>query len=224
LESLRVEKEYRLGIELTGEVSTRNALFRLPPGALPLGESRHLVFPELVMIAQDRIALTGPNGSGKSTLLRHIISQLTLPEERVICLPQELEPAVARQSLAELRQLSGPRLGEVMAYISRLGSRPDSLLDSENPSPGELRKILLALGITRRPHLIIMDEPTNHLDLPSIECLENALDATVCGLLLVAHDERFLGHLVNRRWIIASQLDRRAPGFHLRIAVTHGGE
>lgn len=224
LVSLRVEKEYRLGIELTGEVSTRNALFRLPPGELPLGESRDLVFPELVMSAQDRIALTGPNGSGKSTLLRHIVSQLILPEERVIYLPQELEPTAARQSLAELRQLPSPRLGEVMACISRLGSRPERLLESENPSPGELRKILLALGIARRPHLIIMDEPTNHLDLPSIECLEEALDATVCGLLLVAHDERFLARLATKRWIIASQLDRRTSGFHLQVAVTHGGE
>lgn len=224
VERLHVEKEYRLGIELGGEVSPRNALFRMPPGSLPLGEARRLAYPELIMAARDRIALTGPNGAGKSTLLRHIVSQLTLPAERVIYLPQELDPVTARQSLAQLRKLPGPRLGEVMAYISRLGSRPERLLESEDPSPGELRKILLALGITCRPFLIIMDEPTNHLDLPSIECMEEALNSTVCGLLLVAHDERFLSRLAERRWVIVSTLDRRAPGFHLRIAATSGGD
>jgi ATPase subunit of ABC transporter with duplicated ATPase domains len=45
-----------------------------------------------------------------------------------------------------------------------------------------------------------MDEPTNHMDLPSIECLEDALDDCPCGLLLVSHDRRFLERLTRRRW------------------------
>ncbi len=70
------------------------------------------------------------------------------------------------------------------------------------PSPGELRKLLLALGLANEPWLIVMDEPTNHLDLPSIECLEDALAECPCGQLLVSHDERFLGRLTNRTWRI----------------------
>ena len=92
----------------------------------------------------------------------------------------------------------------MMTAVSRLGSRPHRLLESAEPSPGEIRKILLALGIARVPHLIVMDEPTNHLDLPSIECLEEALDGCPCGLLLVSHDERFLARLTTTRWRIAS--------------------
>ena len=53
-----------------------------------------------------------------------------------------------------------------MIIIRRLGSAPDGLLNSAAPSPGETRKLLLALGMTRAPEIIIMDEPTNHLDLP----------------------------------------------------------
>jgi macrolide transport system ATP-binding/permease protein len=87
-----------------------------------------------------------------------------------------------------------------MTIVSRLGSRPELLLRSVEPSPGELRKLLLARGISRAPYLIVMDEPTNHLDLPSIECLEEALADCPCGLLLVSHDERFLGRLTGTRW------------------------
>jgi ATPase subunit of ABC transporter with duplicated ATPase domains len=63
--------------------------------------------------------------------------------------------------------------------------------------------LLLGLGIARRPHLVVMDEPTNHLDLPSIECLEEALEGCPCGLLLVSHDLRLLSRLTQIRWRIA---------------------
>ncbi len=69
---------------------------------------------------------------------------------------------------------------------------------------GELRKLLLALGVARRPWLIVMDEPTNHLDLPSIEYLEAALGECVSALLLVSHDLRFLGKLTRTRWEISA--------------------
>ena len=87
-----------------------------------------------------------------------------------------------------------------MTSVSELGSRPGRLLESEQSSPGEIRKILLALGVNRGPHLIIMDEPTNHMDLPSIQCLEEALADCPCALLLVSHDEHFLRKLVEIRW------------------------
>jgi ATPase subunit of ABC transporter with duplicated ATPase domains len=70
---------------------------------------------------------------------------------------------------------------------------------------------MLALGVSRRPHLIVMDEPTNHLDLPSIECLEEALDACVCGLLLVSHDLYFLRRLCRTWWKTGPGAGRCCP-------------
>ena len=90
-----------------------------------------------------------------------------------------------------------------MSLIKRLGSEPGRLLETELPSPGELRKLCLAVGISKAPELIIMDEPTNHLDLPSVECLENALKDCQCSLLLVSHDYYFLEKLTNIRWDIS---------------------
>ena len=167
-------------------------------------QARTLKHPDLVMRPDDRVALSGPNGGGKSTLVRHLLRRLNIEAARLVYMPQEINAGQAREILAEVRSLPRTELGRMMTAVSRLGSRPHRLLESAEPSPGEIRKILLALGIARVPHLIIMDEPTNHLDLPSIECLEEALDGCPCGLLLVSHDERFLARLTTTRWRIAS--------------------
>jgi ATPase subunit of ABC transporter with duplicated ATPase domains len=202
LESARVEKTYELGIWLPASRSQRSALFSVPAGSLLLGDSRALHFPELVMRGDDRVAITGPNGTGKTTLVRHILANVNVPDERLTVMPQEIDAESGAEILREARASSPERLGHAMNVVSRLGSRPARLLESREPSPGELRKLLLALGMARAPHLIVMDEPTNHLDLPSIECLENALADCPCGLLLVSHDERFLDRLEPRRWHI----------------------
>jgi len=107
--------------------------------------------------------------------------------------------------MAEVRALPHDQLGHLMTVVSGLGSRLARLLETLEASPGEVRKVLLGLGILRSPYLIIMDELTNHLDLPAIECLEAALQECPCGLLLVSHDERFLGNLTGMRWELAEE-------------------
>ena len=204
-DGIHLKKTYDLGIWLGEGRSRRDVLLRVSAGALDLGGGRKLYHPDLVMRPDDRIALSGPNGGGKSTLLRSLLQKLNVETERLVYLPQEIDAEQAREILNEARALPREELGRMMTAVSRLGSRPHRLLESADPSPGEIRKILLALGIARVPHLIAMDEPTNHLDLPSIECLEQALDACPCGLLLVSHDERFLSHLTAIRWRVNAQ-------------------
>ncbi len=198
-----VRKTHELGIWMDGGYSRRDTLFRLDAGTLGLGYGRELRFPDLSMSPRDRIGLTGANGSGKSTLIRVILERRDLPPERLTYIPQEIDAPSSSALLNEVRRLPPEVLGKLMTVVSRLGSRPDRLLESAEPSPGEARKLMLGLGIARQPHLIIMDEPTNHMDLPSIECLEEALDDCPCGLLLVSHDLRFLARLTRTRWHIA---------------------
>lgn len=200
LSAIGFKKHYAMSFWLEGSVSPRKQLFTIPAGILDLDGERHISFPGLTMQRTDRIAITGANGLGKSTLIRHILRQLTIPQKHLIYLPQEIDLAETRGIMSEVRELSSEELGLVMTVVSCLGSRPARLLENLEASPGELRKVLLALGVIRRPHLIIMDEPTNHLDLPAIECLEQALTDCPCGLLLVSHDMRFLGHLTKSRW------------------------
>ena len=207
--AFHVRKEFATGFWLEdADVSRRNFVLRVPAGELPLGPGRVLAYPDLEILPTDRIALTGPNGLGKSTLLRALAPRFNVPPEHLVLVPQEIGAEESARILAEAKKLPDDRLGDVMTRFSRLGSRPGRLLESAQPSPGETRKLLLALGIARGPHLIAMDEPTNHMDLPGILCLEDALADAPCAMLLVSHDERFLARLARRRWALAET----APG------------
>jgi len=214
LAGISVRKQHDQGIWLDGARSRRDLVIDLPAGQLPMGE-RTLHFGPLSMTPTARVAITGQNGAGKSTLVHHICAQLDLPPDALLFVPQEVGAEAASELLREAKSLPGDRLGRVMTTISRLNSRPQRLLESACPSPGELRKLLLALGMARSPHLLVLDEPTNHLDLPSIESLESALAECPCALLLVSHDERFLSMLARERWPIERDRD---GDFHVGAA------
>ena len=201
VEAAHVDKDHQTGIWLPGSRSRRKLLFELAPGDISLGPERTLRLPALSMRPDARVAITGVNGSGKSTLVRHILQVVNVPADKLVVMPQELSAAAATRVLDRAHALKHDALGHLMTVVSRLGSRPQRLLDSRQPSPGEIRKLLLALGMSRAPHLIVMDEPTNHLDLPSIQALESALAECPCGLLLVSHDRRFLDGLGVTRWV-----------------------
>ena len=203
MSSIKVRKTYKMGIWISSAKSSRNTLFHLPAGSLSLGGDRWLSFSDLSMQPDDRIALTGLNGCGKSTLVNHIIRSLNLPMDHVAYLPQEIDLQASLDVMELVRDFSNEKLGQMMTVVSCLGSRPHGLLESQRPSPGEVRKLMLAIGIVKVPHLIIMDEPTNHLDLPSIKCMEQALMDCPCGLLLVSHDQRFINSLAQKRWHIS---------------------
>jgi macrolide transport system ATP-binding/permease protein len=200
LAGLKVRKEYDLSFTLVDERSPRDTLVRLTAGAIPLGGDRSLAIPDLCVSPHDRIGITGPNGSGKSTLLRHLLDHLALPPGRLLYLPQEIELAEGAERIATMRALPSDRRGEVLAFVSCLGTRPERLLAGDQPSPGEIRKLHLALGLSERPWLIIMDEPTNHLDLPAVELLEAALERLASALILVSHDRPFLTRLTTTHW------------------------
>ncbi|MFA5027896.1 MAG: ATP-binding cassette domain-containing protein, partial [Candidatus Methylomirabilota bacterium] len=202
LAAMPIEKIRRRGIWLSGARSSRRTLVSLPAGSLTVGE-RRLVHPNLTLGPCDRIALTGRNGAGKTTLLRRLLGELTLPPERIVYVPQEISAEQCASLLDLVKASDDATLGRLLTVVSRLGSFPDRVLDSQLPSPGETRKLMLALGVLREPHIVIMDEPTNHLDPPAVECLEAALAETPCALLLVSHDRAFLGRLCTVEWRLA---------------------
>ncbi len=210
LANMTVKKQYTLGIWLPSSVSKRNLLLELPAGSLSLGGRKRLHYPEVHIGPNDRIAITGPNGSGKSTLVRSIVNSLNVSQKHMTYVPQEIALGRSQELLAQALALPDDKLGHLMTIVSRLGSRPHRLLDSTEPSPGEVRKLLLAIGMTFTPHIIIMDEPTNHMDLASIECLEQALLDCPCSLVLVSHDRYFLKKLTNQTWNITPDID--SPG------------
>ena len=202
LNSIKVKKHQALGIEMTGENSKRNTLFHISAGSISLGGEKKLDFPFIAMKPGECISLTGVNGCGKSSLLSHIVQTLDISDDIIAYLPQEIDNKTSREILFQARELPGDKRGKMMTIVSRLGSMPNRHLESNDPSPGEVRKIFMATAISNEPDLIIMDEPTNHLELPSIACLEKALMMCQCGLFLVSHDKYFLDAISTIRWRI----------------------
>ncbi|MEM7221191.1 MAG: ATP-binding cassette domain-containing protein [Pseudomonadota bacterium] len=204
-DATRTAKVHETGVWLETTHSQRDFVLQVDAGACALDGQRRLVWPAVRIAAQDRIALVGANGAGKTTLLNRWLGDLNAPAERIVYLPQEISAHASRDLLAQIRDLPNDKQGMVLSIVSRLNSRPDRLLASDEPSPGEARKLLLALGILRAPHVIVLDEPTNHLDLPSIEALEGALRNCPCALILVSHDARFVSAVGARRWPLAAE-------------------
>lgn len=150
----------------------------------------------------DRILLTGPNGAGKSTLLRALLGKSSLPPDRILHLPQELDEVETHALMEDVAALDPETRGRVLGIVGVLGSDPKRVLATDAPSPGEARKLLIAMGLGTSAWVLLLDEPTNHLDLPSIERLERALEAYPGAMVVVTHDERFARNTAATIWHI----------------------
>jgi ATPase subunit of ABC transporter with duplicated ATPase domains len=205
---IQYKKRTTLGITVHPEKKSHMFPVSIEPHSISLGDEKILQVPSLRIRENDRIGITGDNGSGKSTFIHDFIQREQLPDDQCIYIPQEISAEESRAVIQRVDACTDSRKGRIMNTISRLGSDPVRVLETAIPTPGEVRKLMLAEGLMKQPGIIIMDEPTNHMDLPSMQCLEDALNECTCTLILVSHDFIFLKSIVSYFWSFTAAGDK----------------
>lgn len=162
-----------------------------------------------VVQGPERVAVIGRNGAGKTTLLERLVTgtpraagQVDAEShvEHVGYLPQRVDGLDDTRTVFENVATAAPHVPEkelrnrLARFLIRgaTAERPVAAL-----SGGERFRVALAtlLLADPAPQLVVLDEPTNNLDLDTVDQLVDALTAYRGAVLVVSHDDAFLGRL-----------------------------
>ena len=168
----------------------------------------------------DRLCLVGRNGSGKSTLLKIVAGQVrhdsgerfVQPGKHVAYLPQDPDLS----GYATLLDYAAADVPDetYKAEMALEGLRLDGSLDPATASGGEKRRAALARLLAAEPDLMLLDEPTNHLDITAIEWLEDTLQTTRTGYILISHDRALMAKVTTATlWLDRGVVRRNERGF-----------
>ncbi len=198
-DTIKIDKSYKLGIEFYTTKSKDIFPIVIENNILKLSETKKLSYQTLTINEHDKIGIIGENGSGKSSFLNNILLSHDFKDE-YLYIPQELTEQQSKIFFEEINSLPNDIKGDIYTIVRKLSSDPIKLQDSFVPSPGEIRKLMIAKGLLETPSLIILDEPTNHMDLDSILSLEVALNQYNGTIIIISHDKTFLDTVITDVW------------------------
>lgn len=157
---------------------------------------------DLTLERERILTLVGPNGSGKTTLLRTLIG--LEGHEGALWRRPGLRVGYVPQSFAVDRSLPLPvqRFLQLAASGWRDRGWRQAVADTgtahllrqplQGLSGGELRRVLLARALARRPQLLALDEPAAGLDHSSqtelYRLIQELRDRYGFGVLIISHD------------------------------------
>jgi len=130
------------------------------------------------------------------------ISRETLMELGFDKLIQEFDDHEAPREGLGFRELS-PKV--ISKHFQDLGLDPEIADHNEigGLSGGQKVKVVLAGAMWNNPHLLVLDEPTNFLDRDSLGGLAVAIRDYKGGVIMISHNEEFVGALCPEQWHVA---------------------
>lgn len=79
-------------------------------------------------------------------------------------------------------------------------------------SGGQKSRVSFAIVTFTKPHILMMDEPTNHLDMDAVNALIIALNNFEGGIIIVSHDQYFVGSVCEQIWVVKNQRMKHFKG------------
>ena len=159
----------------------------------------------LTVHAGEIVTIIGPNGSGKTTLVRTLLG-LIEPDAgeiwkadglRVGYVPQafEVDPNLPL-TVDRFLRLGGGKAAEARAILELVGAGPLPDHPIQRLSGGEIRRVLLARALLRKPNLLVLDEPVQGVDIVGQAELYKLINAVRreagCAVLMISHDLRLV--------------------------------
>ncbi|SFQ13304.1 zinc transport system ATP-binding protein [Lachnospiraceae bacterium XBB1006] len=166
--------------------------------------------------------LIGENGAGKSTLVRAILGEIPhtgklefrdrkdgeLQKIRIGYVPQKLNiekntPVSVYDMMASYHSkvpvflYKSPRLRKkILEALSQFEA--EELIDQQvcNLSGGQLQRVLLAMAVMGRPHLLLLDEPISGVDMKGSQLFYKTIDEMKkkfdMAIILISHDMKYV--------------------------------
>lgn len=130
------------------------------------------------------------------------VSRETLLEWGFQKLVQEFDDHEASREGLSYRILE-PKV--IAKHFEDFGMDPDIANHNEisGLSGGQKVKVVLAGAMWNNPQLLILDEPTNFLDRDSLGGLAVAIRDFRGGILMISHNDEFVGALCPEQWHVA---------------------
>lgn len=129
------------------------------------------------------------------------VSRETLLEWGFDKLVQEFDDHEASREGLGYRELQ-PSI--ISKHFEDLGLDPEIANHNEigSLSGGQKVKVVIAGAMWNNPHLLVLDEPTNFLDRDSLGGLAVAIRDFKGGVVMISHNEEFVGALAAEQWHI----------------------